>query len=197
MFLVDTIFNMNIYETYRLVERLGEITRAHLRKVAVKCGLQPVQVEVLHYLVSCNQFSNTVMSVVDYLGQTKGTVSQTIKSLEAKGFVEKIPDAIDKRTVRLRVTPKGSELIDRELPGDAFSAALGSLDQESHSSLRSSLSLLNRALLKTNNMDTFGVCKTCVHNEKNAEGYFCRLLSIKLKEGEVDKICKEHTPKAL
>lgn len=186
---------MNIYETYKLIERLGEITRAHLRKVAAKCGLQPVQVEVLHYLVSCNQLPNTVLSVVDYLGQTKGTVSQTIKSLEAKGFIEKTPDANDKRTVRLNVTAKGRELIDRELPGDAFSSALGDLDKDSHSSLTASLSMLNTALLKTNDMDTFGICKTCVYNKKQPDGYFCRLLNIELEKGEVGKICKEHSPK--
>ncbi|QLE84169.1 winged helix-turn-helix transcriptional regulator [Shewanella sp. Scap07] len=186
---------MDIYETYKLIERLGEITRANLRKVATKCGLQPVQVEVLHYLVSCNQFSNTLMSVVDYLGQTKGTVSQTIKSLEAKGFIEKIPDKHDKRTVRLWVTQKGKKLIEQELPGMPFTEALESLDTESQSSLTKSLSALNSALLKTNNMDTFGVCRTCIHNEKHANGYFCRLLNIDLTEDETDKICKEHALK--
>ncbi|WP_394201370.1 MarR family winged helix-turn-helix transcriptional regulator [Shewanella waksmanii] len=184
---------MDIYETYKLIERLGEITRAHLRKVATKCGLQPVQVEVLHYLVSCNQFSNTLMSVVDYLGQTKGTVSQTIKSLEAKGFIEKIPDKNDKRTVRLWVTQKGKKLIKQELPGIPFTAALESLDKDSQSSLSKSLSTLNSALLKTNNMDTFGVCRTCIYNQKRTDSYFCRLLNIDLAEDETNKICKEHT----
>jgi DNA-binding MarR family transcriptional regulator len=47
-------------------------------------GLQPVQLEVLNYLSSCNRYSDTPMAVTEYLGQTKGTVSQTIKTLEKK-----------------------------------------------------------------------------------------------------------------
>lgn len=44
------------------------------------------------------------MAVTEYLGQTKGTVSQALKVLENKKYIPKHSDTDDKRITHLKVT---------------------------------------------------------------------------------------------
>ena len=48
--------------------------------------LEPVHLATLRYLCNCNRFSNTASAITEYLGQTKGTISQTLKVLEKSRF---------------------------------------------------------------------------------------------------------------
>ncbi len=80
---------MNTLVTQQLLERLASLLRSENRQMLVEFGLQPVQFEVLQYLSICNRYSDTPMAVTEFFGQTKGTVSQTLKVLEKKNLLEK------------------------------------------------------------------------------------------------------------
>ena len=80
---------MNTNHIYDYVERLSELLKIDSRQAGAEHGIQPVQLEVLHYLSICNRYSDTPMAVTEYLGQTKGTVSQTLKVLEKKSLLTK------------------------------------------------------------------------------------------------------------
>src|SRR3546814_12965729 len=67
-------------------------------------GLKPVQWQALRYLAIANRFSRTPGALAAWLGQTKGTVSQTVGALERKGLVERTGDPDDRRLVRLSLT---------------------------------------------------------------------------------------------
>ena len=97
---------------------------------AVAHRKRPVQLEVLHYLSQCNRYSDTVQSVTDSLGQTKGTVSQTLRILEARRLVRKLPDSTDRRVVHLKVTPAGCRLVARVVPARFIEKALALLPEE-------------------------------------------------------------------
>ena len=73
---------MKTEQIYEYLERIANLLRTDTRKLGVGKGLQPVQMEALHYLSCCNRYSNTPVAVSDYLGLTKGTVSQTLGVLE-------------------------------------------------------------------------------------------------------------------
>lgn len=184
---------MNTYEIYRAVERLGELMKVSTRQLGAEFGLQPVQLEVLHYLTLCNRYSDNVMAVAEYLGQTKGTISQTVKVLEQKGFIEKVPDSKDKRASHLQVTDKGRELITDKLPDRQFQQAIAALSDNKQETLLLSLNDLVSALIQSNKINTFGVCKTCKYNVRREEKYHCTLLNVELKSPEVEKLCREHT----
>ncbi len=82
--------------------------RAWSREQPLVAELQPVQLSALHYLARCNRYSDTPLGVTEYLGLTKGTVSQSLKVLEGRGLISKLPDARDRRSVHryARVTGK-------------------------------------------------------------------------------------------
>ena len=72
-----------------MVERLGRL----LRSRGYEHDLNPAQWEALRYLGRCNRFSNNPSALSNFLGATKGTVSQTVSSLERKGLLTKVPRA--------------------------------------------------------------------------------------------------------
>jgi DNA-binding MarR family transcriptional regulator len=68
-----------------LVERLSHLVREDLRAVATRHELPLAQLEVLRFLAVANRFSDTVSGLVEYVGATKGTLSQCVNALERKG----------------------------------------------------------------------------------------------------------------
>lgn len=184
---------MKLLNLYKHAERLSELLKVGTRQAGAHLGLQPVQVEVLNYLVSCNKYSDTSMAVTEYLGQTKGTVSQTIKILEKKGLIEKKLDIKDKRISHLKVTPLGASFLDEHIPSSMFINACENLSSAQQQDILMSLKLLLESIAQANSMKSFGICRTCRYNNKNADNtYYCHLLKQTLMESETHLICREH-----
>ena len=70
-----------------------------IREIQYTNGLLPVQWVVLRYLTRANKHSLTPSLVANFLGTTKGTVSQTLYYLEKKGYICRTANAKDKRVV--------------------------------------------------------------------------------------------------
>jgi MarR family transcriptional repressor of emrRAB len=177
-------------DIYGVLTQLGSLLRAEAR---AESGLQPVQVQVLHYLSICNRYSDTPAAVADYLGLTKGTVSQTLRVLAESGWVDKTPDPDDGRVVHLKLTRNGEKRLAGTAPPRALEKALGRLsDAEQHRTLEALLQLL-RGLQQSNGGLTFGVCRTCSHFRTDAPGKFrCGLTEEPLLARESRLICREH-----
>ena len=184
---------MTSNQIYNYVERLGELLRVDSRQAGTEYGLQPVQIEVLHYLSICNRYSDTPMAVTEYLGLTKGTVSQTLKVLENKGLLSKQLDKSDKRISHLKLSTKGKKLLNKIIPTTMFVSACEVLPNKTQSEIASSLKQLLITLIQVNNLKTFGVCSSCRYNSKTEDGgYFCRLVEQPLSVDDIELICREH-----
>ena len=151
---------------YNYSERLSGLLRVDSRQAGLELGLQPVQLEALHYLSICNQFSDTPMTVTEYLGQTKGTVSQTLKVLEKKELISKQPDATDKRVAHLKLTEKGRQIVNQLVPTPMFNSVCLQLSDAQQAQIEAALKLLLGHYLHSNKLKSFGVCGSCQHNEK-------------------------------
>ncbi|WP_415892274.1 MarR family winged helix-turn-helix transcriptional regulator [Neptuniibacter sp. PT8_73] len=183
---------MNLLSVQTLLERITSLLRSENRLALHELGLQPVQLDALLYLSLCNRFSDTLKAVTDYLGLTKGTVSQSLKVLENKGLIEKSPDPNDKRVTHLKVTDEGQKTLDLLLPSTALTQSLSNLGEAEETELADLLCRLLVLLQKQNNYRSFGQCKTCRHNQKREDGYFCGLTQELLSEKEITLICLEH-----
>jgi DNA-binding MarR family transcriptional regulator len=176
------------------LERLSNLLRNEARRVGSLHSLQPVHLEALHYLAICNRYSNTPLAVTEFLGLTRGTVSQTLNVLEDKGLVVREPDLKDKRVVHLRLTEAGMQLLDSAVPAPLLQAAFGRLDERRQEKLTASLRELLLACQAANDMRSFGVCHTCRYNQRDPEGgYWCGLTQEPLSADDIIKICREHT----
>lgn len=176
-----------------LAERLGNLAEARLKAAVAGHGLQAVHARILFYLDSANRYSNTPQAVTDYLGQTKGTVSQSLILLETKGFVRKADDPRDRRLVRLFLTAAGQALVaqaERQGMGGFRAAArdlpVGLLDE---------LTALLRRLQVLEGRRSFGVCRTCRHHLAEGDGHWrCGLTGEPLSAADRGRICREHEP---
>jgi DNA-binding MarR family transcriptional regulator len=184
---------MNISQVQHLIERLGNLLRTQTRNALIEHGLQPIQFEALHYLSICNRYSNTPMGVTEYLRQTKGTVSQTIKVLEKKGLVVKAADSVDKRVAHITLTDSGQRLLTTLFPSPLLTSLEDQLENNKIITLEDSLRHLLRSAQIENDFKTFGQCSTCVHNIKSSGQYFlCGLTKEKLSNSDIKLICREH-----
>ena len=175
-----------------LIERLGNLVRADVRAVCHASGVRPVQLEALHYLTQCNRYSDTPQAVAEYLGLTKGTVSQTLKVLEEKGLLKKRSDPGDKRVVHLTPTASGRRLVERVVPSDLLAMGVGRLSKSEQQATGEALRLLLRSVQKANSLRTFAPCHSCRFNQKIDDGYLCELTQESLTADDVVLICREH-----
>ena len=105
-----------------LIDRVGRATRA----IQFSCGLNPAQWEALRYIAHANRYSRNPSALANFLGATKGTISQTLIALEVKGHLRRVRGAHDRRAVRLELTASGEALLTRD-PLLCLERAAGSL----------------------------------------------------------------------
>ncbi|MEH6631203.1 MAG: MarR family winged helix-turn-helix transcriptional regulator [Halopseudomonas aestusnigri] len=156
-------------------------------------GLKPAQWDALRYLAQANRFSRSPGALTSYLGATKGTISQTLMSLEKKGLVEKTQDPNDKRSVGLDLTTVGKNLA-REDALRPFADVLEVLSKEDQKDIEEALQKLLIAKLRSEGNRPFGICKSCRHFRKDApsgDPHFCDLLKESLSVVGSEKICIE------
>ena len=178
--------------TAALLERIGRLltTEAHAE------GLLPVQWEALRYLDRANRFSLTAAALTAYLGLTKGTVSQTLNTLEAKGLIRKRVDSHDRRSKRLSLTARGQRLIEKD-PLNATRDALSQLANQTQDELNDSLETFLTARLALQGRKAFGQCRNCRYfAAKHEQGtpHFCMLLEEPLTGCDSEAICFEQEP---
>lgn len=175
-----------------IIERLGNLVRADVRAACHAQGVRPVQLEALSYLSQCNRYSDTPQAIADYLGLTKGTVSQTLKVLEDKGLLFKRDDKHDKRVVHLKPTARGRRLVAQAIPSESVATGIGSLPASEQRDMAEVLQRLLRTLQQANGLKTFVPCHTCRFNQQNEDGYFCELTQEPLADDDVSLLCREH-----
>lgn len=183
---------MRDLEIYTRFERLGELLRKGLRQDGAPHGLQPIHVAALRYLSVCNRFSNTPMAVTEYLGQTKGTMSQSLKVLEKKQFIVKVTDRDDRRIVHLRVTEAGQALLaDMGMIPEAFADFLEGLDSAEKALFSKLIEKLLVSALSGEVEQRFGGCESCVYY---TQALHCDLLGEPLKPDELALLCRGYEP---
>lgn len=183
---------MSTASLHERLERLCNLLRSEARTSGTGAGLQPVQLEALRYLAICNRYSDTPQAVTDYLGSTKGTVSQTLNVLVKKGLIFKKPDKDDKRVVRLEITAAGRRILSETRPAPYLHKASALLPEAQLNVLNDSLEVLLRAIQQANELKTFGPCRSCRFNRHHEDGYFCALTGETLGKHETALICREH-----
>ena len=180
---------------------LGRLARLG-RTGRYRHGLNPVQADALGYIAVANRYSRNPSALADFLGSTRGTISQTLISLQRKGLIAKQPDSRDKRSVALALTREGQNLVEsgRETPVET---AVRGLSDTSQAELAGLLAEVLAMAQRRNGFRTFGMCATCVHFQPDASGkvaggpHRCGLTHEPLSDPDSLLICREHTtPKA-
>lgn len=179
---------MSLTNLLNLIDSIGNLLRSEEKKFLKPLGLLPIHLNVLNYLYTCNKYSNNPAALTRYLGNTKGTTSQSLNVLEKKGYIlkEKIKD--DKRVVKLHLTEKANDLLTQL----SFEDSGNFFNDKSIEVAESVLTNILKSLQLSNQNRTFGVCKTCDFFIDEGDGFRCGLTQEKLFDFEIEQICQEH-----
>ena len=181
----------DLAETAALLERVARLTQ----NLGAAEGLNSVQWETLRFIDRANRFSCTPSGLTDYLGITKGTVSQTINAMERKGFVKKVNVPGNARSVRIEITPNGRTLLSQN-PLLTLTEDLGELSNRDLHGLTKNLRHIIEKSLSRREGSAFGMCRTCRHFElahKEGDPHRCGLLAVPLTISDANLICREHS----
>jgi DNA-binding MarR family transcriptional regulator len=182
-------------EAARLLDRLQRLARAG----ELGGGLNPAQWDALRYLARANRFSRTPAALADYLASTRGTVSRTLASLEAKGYVRRTGNLRDGRSVEFTLTKKAADTLKQDpllLVAKDIEKAAGRVLPDILESLRGML----RTAIARNAGRAFGVCISCRYFRANQRSgptpHHCALLDQPLSDADSEAICVEQEPRA-
>lgn len=139
-----------------LLDRIGRLTR----ELQFANGLNPAQWEALRFLAQANKYSRSPTALAEYLGATKGTVSQTLIALESKGLITRCKKTEDRRQVDLCLTEAGQAMLVRD-PMQTLEQAAQDVAHELGAEMVKGLSRLLHDLQTRNQINEFGVCQDC------------------------------------
>ncbi|MGF1613532.1 MAG: MarR family winged helix-turn-helix transcriptional regulator [Gammaproteobacteria bacterium] len=178
---------------FELVERMGTLVRAELRKSAAALKLQPVHLQVLAYLARCNRYSNTPAAVTSYMGITKGSASQSLLVLERKQLLKKVPDSKDRRVVHVQLTERGHAVLSSTFPPVLWQQASAGLEEARLVFAAQTLQEILSNAQQRQRYQTFGQCFTCRHFiQEGVDKFRCGLTQEALSAAESQQICHEH-----
>ncbi|MDP3197563.1 MarR family winged helix-turn-helix transcriptional regulator [Tabrizicola sp.] len=166
-------------EVMLLLDRIARLHAARRRAVT----LTDAQCATLEYLARANRFSRSPSVIADYLATTRGTASQTLKSLAEKGLITEEATEGDRRQRRYALTEGGRTLVEGWLASTAKA--------ETAEAVQAARTLL-RSLIASAGGKSFGMCRDCRHHSIGPGGTrTCGLLQITLALEEAGQLCHE------
>lgn len=177
---------------------LGAEIIIHLARLAQSGGdsrLTPAQWMALRYFARANRLSRTPSAFSAFHATTRGTASQTVKSLVALGLLVGQRSDQDGRSTRFDLTAEGRARL-RADPLRALTAVLDRLAPGDRAHLLGALQTLTEQLATEQSAPQFGTCTDCNHCEAEPDRVFCRCAESLLIASEMDALCVSFEPRA-
>ena len=93
------------------IAAMRSLYSAQLDAVGRECGLARVELDILLFLANNPQF-DTATDIVEQRCISKAHVSQSVKSLEQRGCLERCYEGDNRRTIHLRLTERAQAAVD-------------------------------------------------------------------------------------
>ncbi len=178
-----------------LVMQLGCLSRGE----GFVANLTFAQWTALRYFSRVNRFSRTVSAFAEFHGTTRGTASQTIKSLVQNDYLTRKRSKIDGRSIDFTLTDKSKKLL-AEDPFEALVAAASALSNSASHTVARGLERMLRKMAQQQGKRHFGLCPNCKYFKEDGcyangkSNCCCTLMSEPLKEAETQQLCVNFLP---
>ena len=149
---------MSARETAELLLLVGRLVQAD----GYDGELSPAQWMALRFFARANSFSRTPSAFAEFQATTRGTASQAIKVLEAGGYLVRQRSQADGRSVTLRLTDKGHEVVARD-PLEVLVRAVDLLSAQEQAAMRYALHHVLTTIAARGAHRHFGVCQDCAY----------------------------------
>jgi DNA-binding MarR family transcriptional regulator len=182
------------------LERLARTLHKALWDAAWEEGLSASQAQFLVYLLFHGQHEVGIGQLAERFGLRHSTVSDTVKTLESKGLMQRLPCETDRRAVVLRLTREGKRAARRLAHwADSVRGQLAQMDGSAKASFLATLLDLIARLQMAGLISLVKTCTTCHYFERGKYAdpeapHHCRLLNQPLRIVELRVECPEHRP---
>ena len=150
--------------------------------------LTTAQWTALRFFARANRASRTPSAFASFQATTRGTASQTIKSLLQGGFLQRHSSETDRRSVRFEVTAQGRDILEQD-PLRHLMTALGGLSDTDRKILARALPDIAFSLARHRGDRGFGTCGDCRHFEDLDGGAYCACIASDLAPFEIGQLC--------
>lgn len=161
-------------------------------------GLRDREWMALRFLGRANRFSRTPSALAGFIGATRATASQIVKTLESKSYLERKPSSEDKRSVVLHVTPQGEKCLNQHDPVNHVVNAVTALGTEECLHLRDALRDILNHLDAANQRLNASICRDCMFLAERSPStgkprataeFMCRLYRAPVSLEETEQLC--------
>ncbi len=156
-------------------------------------SLTAAQWTALRYFARANRFSRTPSAFSDFHATTRGTASQTVKSMVALGLLARQSHATDGRSTLIEVTAAGRQMLQHD-PLRALRRVLEQLDPTTRRSLSDALDQAVARLAQSRDAPVFGSCADCSHCQIAEPASYCHCTQSLLTLPEMGEICVDFLP---
>ena len=185
---------MSARETAELLLLVGRLVQTE----GYDGELSPAQWMALRFFARANQFSRTPSAFAEFQATTRGSASQAIKALEAGGYLVRQRSKADGRSVSLRLTDKGNEVLARD-PFEVLVRAVDSLDAKERTAMHHVLT----TVAASGAHRRFGVCQDCTYlggemwcnlTSASSSAAECLLLGVPIQPEDTGLLCVHFQP---
>ncbi|KYG85275.1 MarR family transcriptional regulator [Roseivirga seohaensis] len=174
------------------LERISEAFKTLLWDKAKLYGLSPIQIQVLLFVAHHKSELSNVSHLAKEFNLTKPTISDAVKALSSKGYIEKEQSSVDSRSYTLLLSADGQALIQAL---DSYSQPLERIlsDQEEQN-LNTLYATLTKLIFQLNKNGVLSVQRTCFgckFYSKTESNHFCTFLQKELIDTEIRLDCPE------
>lgn len=137
-----------LFEAYMTVFGMAQQALKTAMQESAEPGLGPLHLRAL--CLCQREPDSTQQRLVQSMGRDKGQIARLIRDLEERRWLQRIPDAHDRRVWRLRVTQEGAQRCEwfGAIEAQVAQAMLGRLDAQDRSTLAGLLVRLQAGLAR-------------------------------------------------
>ncbi len=168
---------------------------ARLAQNTAQTDLTAAQWTALRYFARANRFSRTPSAFSEFHATTRGTASQTVKSLVALGFLAREAYEGDARSTLITVTPAGHDMLLRDPMAD-LRDVLARLPADEQTQLAEVLHRAIASLAAQRAVPIFGTCADCTHCDKGNVPAYCHCTQTLLSLPDMGALCVDFRPAA-
>lgn len=159
--------------------------------------LTPAQWAALRFFARASRLSRTPSGFASFHATTRGTASQTVKSLERLGLLARVRAPQDGRSVIFEPTEAGRDRLSRD-PMRRLEAALGRLSEGDVRRLCEVLQASMEAVAGAQDAAVLGTCGDCrnLTPAEDTEGGLpgCACTGDRLAPADFDRLCVRYAP---
>ena len=177
------------------LERLSQVFRILLWEKSKLYDLTPIQIQLLIFIHYHSIDKSTVSYLAKEFNLSKATISDTIKTLIRKQFLEKVKISNDLRTYALQVTQEGIQIVtDTENFPNPFLDIIKKINSDDKIVMWNTISNSIHQLNKLNIISVQRTCYNCYNFSKQKTLSYCNLLNQELSPSDIRIDCEEFVP---